>query len=40
MRYVGVTGFMSRPEDLRVREWPRGFTPPKSKALPVLPEVR
>lgn len=25
------------PEDLRVREWPRGFTPPKSKALPVMP---
>lgn len=25
------------PEDLRVREWPAGFVPPKSKALPVLP---
>ena len=25
------------PEDLRVREWPGGFVPPKSKALPVLP---
>jgi hypothetical protein len=25
------------PEDLRVREWPHGFVPPKSKALPVLP---
>jgi protein gp37 len=24
------------PIDLRVREWPSGFTPPKSKALPVV----
>jgi protein gp37 len=24
------------PEDLRVREWPHGFTPPKPKALPVV----
>lgn len=24
------------PEDIRVRQWPAGFTPPKSKALPVV----
>jgi protein gp37 len=28
------------PEDLRVRQWPHGFTPPKSKALPLAPEAR